>query len=58
MYKQTPKHEVWTSEQKKRNALKCGGILIQHDVTAKGLRAECESAHELKREDHVTEQSQ
>lgn len=39
MYEQTVKHDVWTSEKKNRNALKCGGILIQHDV--RGLRVVC-----------------
>jgi len=36
MYEQTLKHDVRTSDKKNRNALKCGGILIQHDVTQRG----------------------
>lgn len=40
MYEQTLKHDVLTSDKKNRNALKCGGILIQHDVTQRGPRAE------------------
>ena len=40
MYEQTLKHDVLTSDKKNRNALKCGGTLIQHDVTERGPRAE------------------
>lgn len=40
MYEQTLKHDVRTSDEKNRNALKCGGLLIRHDVIARGPRAE------------------
>lgn len=39
MYEQTLKHDARTSEKNNRNALKCGGILIRHDVTERGSRA-------------------
>lgn len=36
MYEQTMKHDLWTSETNSKNALKWGGILIQHDVRGPG----------------------
>lgn len=52
MYEQTLKHDVWTSVEYNENALKCAGILMQHDVIKKGPRTqessrECVSVQEF-----------